>query len=89
MDVMNSTHFTKLIQNIPDESKQIISLDVMNLYTKFPTEETPSVIQEKLVTDTNIKERPGILIGNLMEMLIFCAEITLNKHRYEIESKKI
>ena len=54
----------------------MVSLDVMSLFTKVPTDETLAVVRDKLSADLLLEEHTCIPIDNLMEMLTFCAETT-------------
>ena len=54
----------------------MVSLDVVSLFTKVPTDETLAAVQDKLAEDPLIEERTCISIDNLIEMLTFCVETT-------------
>ena len=54
----------------------MVSLDVVSLFTKVPTDETLSVVRDKLTAAPMLEERTCIPIDNLMEMLTFCVETT-------------
>ena len=54
----------------------MVSLDVVSLFTKVPTDETLAVVQDKLAADPLLEECTCIPIDNLMEMLTFCVETT-------------
>ena len=54
----------------------MVSLDVMSLFTKVPTDERLAVVRDKLAADPLLEERTCIPIDNLMDMLIFCVETT-------------
>ena len=54
----------------------MVSLDVVSLFTKVPTNETLAVVRDKLAADPLLEERTCIPIDNLMEMLTFCVETT-------------
>ena len=54
----------------------MVSLDVVSLFTKVPTDETVAVVRDKLAADPLLEERTCIAIDNLMEMLTFCVETT-------------
>ena len=60
----------------PIHSNQMESLDVVSLFTKVPTDETLTVVWDKLAADPLLEERTCIPIDNLMEMLTFCVETT-------------
>ena len=68
--------FVERIGDAPIHSNQMVSLDVVNLFTKVPTDETLAVVLDKLAADPLLEERTCIPIDNLMEMLTFCVEIT-------------
>ena len=54
----------------------MVSLDVVSLFTKVPTDETLAVVRDKLAGDPLLEEYSCIPIDNLMEMLTFCVETT-------------
>ena len=54
----------------------MVSLDVVSLFTKVPTDEALTVVRDKLAAYPLLEERTCIPRDNLMEMLIFCAETT-------------
>ena len=58
----------------PIHSNQMVSLDVVRLFTKVPTDETLAVVRDKLAADRLLEERTCIPIDNRMEMLTFCVE---------------
>ena len=64
------------ISDAPIHSNQMVSLDVVSLFTKVPTDETLAVVRDKLAADPLLEERTCIPIDNLMEMLTFCVETT-------------
>ena len=64
------------ISDAPIHSNQMVSLDVVSLFTKVPTDETLAVVQDKLAPDPLLEERTCIPIDNLIEMLTFCVETT-------------
>ena len=67
--VKNSAQFVERISNVPIHSNQMVSLDVVSLFTKVPTDEAFAVVRDKLAADPLLEERTSISIGNLMEML--------------------
>ena len=74
--VKNSAHFVERISDAPIHFNQMVSLDVVSLFTKVPTEETLAVVRDKLAADPLLEERTCIPIDNLMEMLTFCRVTT-------------
>ena len=54
----------------------MVSLDIVSLFTKVPTDKTLAVVRDKLVADPLLEERIYISIDNLMEMLTFCVATT-------------
>ena len=74
--VKNSIHFVERISDAPIHSNQMVSLDVVSLFTKVPTDETLAVVLEKLDTDPLPEEHTCIPIDNQMEMLTFFVETT-------------
>ena len=47
----------------------MVSLDVVSLFTKVPSDETLLVVQDKLTANSLLEERTCIPKDNLMEML--------------------
>ena len=74
--VKNSAHLVERITDAPIHSNQMVSLDVLSLFTKVSTDETLAVVRDKLAADPLLEERTCIPIDNLMEMLTFCVETT-------------
>ena len=74
--VKNSAHFVERIRDAPIHSNQMVSLDVVSLFTKVPTNETLAVVRDKLAADPWLEECTCIPIDNRMEMLTFCVETT-------------
>ena len=70
--VKNSAHFVERISDTLIHSNQMVSLDVVSLFTKVPTDEPLAVVRDKLAANPLLEERTGIPIDNLMEMLTFC-----------------
>ena len=64
------------ISDAPIHSHQMVSLGVVSLFTKVPTDETLAVVRDKLAADPLLEERTRIPIDNLMEMLTVCVETT-------------
>ena len=64
------------ISDAPIHSNQIVSLDVVSLFTKVHTDDTLAVVRDKLAADPLLEERTCIPIDNVMEMLTFCVETT-------------
>ena len=54
----------------------MVSLDVVSLFTKIPTDEILAVVRDKLAANPLLEGRTCIPIDNLMEMLTFCVETT-------------
>ena len=74
--IKNSAHFVERISDAPIHSNQIMSLDVVSLFTKVPTDKTFAVVRDKLAADPLLEESTCIPIDNLIEMLTLCAETT-------------
>ena len=70
--VKNSAHFVERISDAPIHSNQMVSLDVVKLFTKVPTDETLAVVWDKQAADPLLEEHTCIPIDNLMEMFTFC-----------------
>ena len=69
-------HFVERISDTPIHSNQMVSLDVVSLFTKVPTDETLTIVRDKLAADPLLEECTCISIDNLMEMLTFYVETT-------------
>ena len=80
--VKNLAHFVERINDTPIHSNQMVSLDVVSLFTKVPTDETLAVVWDKLAADSLLEECTCILIDNLMEILTFCVETTYFRTGY-------
>ena len=57
-------------------SNQMVSVDIVSLLTKVPTDETLALARDKLVVDPLLEERTYSPRENLMDILIFCMETT-------------
>ena len=66
----------KRINDALIHSNQMVSLDVVSLFTKIPTDVTLAVVRDKLAAHPLLEERTCIPIDNLMAMLTFCMETT-------------
>ena len=62
----------------------MVSLDVVSLFTKVPTDETLAAVRDKLAADPLLEEHTCIPIDNLMEILTFCVETTYFRMRSDI-----
>ena len=60
----------------PIPSNQMMSQDLVSLFPRVPTDETQTVVQNKLVADPSLDEHTCIPIDNLIEKLTFCGETT-------------
>ena len=86
--VKNSAHFVERISNAPIHSNQMVSFDVVSLFTKVPTDETLAVVRDKLAADPLLEEHTCVLIDNLMEMLTFCVKTTQFRMGSDIYQQK-
>ena len=74
--VKNSAHLVERISDAPIHSNQMVSLDLVSLFTKVSTDETLAVVRDKLAADSLLEKHTCTPIYNLMEMLTFCVETT-------------
>ena len=65
--VKNSAHFIEKIGNAPIHSNQVFSLDVLNLLTKVPLDESLIVVQDKLATDLLLERRESSVAYNIAQ----------------------
>ena len=80
----DSAHFVERISDAPIHSNEIVSSDVVSLFTKVPTDDTLAVVRDKLAEDPLLEESTCIPTDNLMEMLTFCVETTYFGMRSDI-----
>ena len=73
--VKNSAYFAEKISNAPIHSYQMVSLNAEIQFTKVPTDQTLTVVQDMMVVDSSLEEYTSIPIDNLVEMLIFCVKM--------------
>ena len=64
------------IRKVPIHSNQMVSLDVVSLFPRVPTDEILTVIRGKLEADPSLEEHTSISIDHLMEMLPLYVEST-------------
>ena len=67
--VKNSTHFVGKITNVLIHSNQMVNLDEVSLFTRVTTDETLTVVQEKMATGPSLEEHICIPIDNAMALL--------------------
>ena len=73
--VKNSAHFVeKKITNASIHSNQILSRDVVSLFTRVLTDETLTLVRDKLAAGPLSEERTCVIIDNLREIMTFCEE---------------
>ena len=74
--VKNSAHFVERISDAPIHSNQMVSLDVVSLFIKVPTDKTFAVVRDKLAADpllfTMEKEQDNKL--PFLDVLVTCTE---------------
>ena len=75
--VKNSTHFVSLVKDMqPTANTQMISFDVVSLFTNVPTSEALAVVRKRLEEDDTLPERTNIPTNDIMELLTFCVTTT-------------
>ena len=74
--VKNSAHFMEKICKAPIHFNQMVSLDVVILFTRAPADETLTEVWHKLAADLLLEKHTCIPIDNLMVMLTICVETT-------------
>ena len=86
--VKNLAHFVERIIDAPIHLNQMMSLDIVSLFTKVSTDEILAVVRDKLAADPLLEECASILIDNLMEMFTFCVETTYFEMGSDIYTNK-
>ena len=72
----NSAHFVFLVKDMqPTASTQMISFDVVRLFTNVPTKEALAVVRKRLEEDDTLPERTNIPT-DIMKLLMFCVTTT-------------
>ena len=66
----------------------MVSLDVVNLFTKVLTNEIRTVVRDELATDPSLEERTCIPVDILMEVLNFCMKTTYIGMELDIYQQK-
>ena len=83
----NSTHFVSVIKDLPVTSDtQMVSFDVVSLFTKVPTPKALAEVRKRLENDKTLADRTTIPIDNIMELTAFCINTTtfqLNDSYYQ------
>ena len=82
--VKNSAHFVERISDAPIHSNQMVSLDVVSLFTKVTIDMTLTVVRDKLAVYLSLEERTCVPIDKKMEMLIFGVETIYFSMGYNI-----
>ena len=82
--VKNSIHFLEKISNATIYSNQIVSRDVVSLFTRVPTDDKLTVERDKWAEDPPLEEFTCISIDNPREMLTYCLETTYFGMRSDI-----
>ena len=59
----------------------MMSLDVVSMFTRIPTDKTQMVVRDKLVANPSLEKRTYIPIDNLIGMLTFSCGNNLLRHR--------
>jgi hypothetical protein len=75
--VKNSGLFIKLLKPIKIHSfDNLVSFDVVSLFTNVPVDETIQLIRNKLQNDRTLMERSSLEVGAIMELLEVCLKTT-------------
>ena len=64
--VKNSAHFVERISKGSIHSNQVVTVDLVSLFTKVPTDETLTMIWDKLAVVLSLEEHTCIPIDNLL-----------------------
>lgn len=79
--VKNGEEFVKGIKNIKIRpGDQMISFDVVSLFTKVPIKETLKIIKKRLQDYDNLNELTKLSINDLMELIKICLKSTYFKY---------
>jgi hypothetical protein len=75
--VKNWEHFIKLTQEINFQNEDnLLSFDVVNLFTNVPVEVGLQVIRSRLSADPSFPERSRLQVEDVMELLDICPTTT-------------
>lgn len=66
--VKNSAHFVETIKEVSIYKNWMVCLDIVNLFTKVPTDEVLLVIQNMLESYPSLGEYASVPIDSLMKM---------------------
>ena len=71
----NSAQLTKDLATVRVErDEQLISHDVVALFTKTPVDATLQIVRKRLETDKTLKKRTNLSVNDIMELLTFCTK---------------
>ena len=75
--VKNSTEFCEGVAdiNLPDDD-ELVSFDVVSLFTSIPVDVAVNVAHNRLVNDENLQERTTLPVTDIIELLDFCLSTT-------------
>ena len=56
------------------EDEVVVSFDGKFLFTDMPVDVVMTAVRKRLVNDIDLKERTGLTLGTVMDMLSFCLQ---------------
>ena len=76
--VKNSCEFTDFIRDKTlDACEELVSFDVISLFTKIPVDLAVKVAEERLRADASLGQRTSLPVEDIIHLLSFCLETTL------------
>ena len=71
--VSNSKSFVEEIRNLTlDETEEMVSFDVVSLFTKVPVEDAVNVICSHLTADDSLQDRTGLSVEQIRWLMLAC-----------------
>lgn len=75
--IENSKDFTKKVTDLmTEDNEELLSHDVVPLFTNVPLQETLKVIEDRLKLDQSLKDRTILTVSDIMDLLRFVTSMT-------------
>ena len=90
--VKNSCEFTDFIRDKTlDACEELVSFDVVSLFTKIPVDLAVKVAEERLREDASLGQRTSLPVEDIIHLLSFCIyfqKISMKSHSMESKKKR-